>query len=77
MTGSKNLLKDFKPSTNYITVIVADGKVSRVTGIGSAIYDDVKLNSVLYVPNLRFNLMSVIKLLKDQNCIVTCFPTHC
>lgn len=50
---------------------------SRVTGIGNAIYDDLKLNSVLYVPNLRFNLMLVIKLIKDQNCIVTCFPTHC
>lgn len=40
-------------------------------------YDDLKLKSVLYVPNLRFNLMSIIKLLKDQQCIVTCFPTHC
>ena len=35
------------------------------------------LNSMLHVPQLACNLLSINKLTKDLNCVAKFFPTHC
>ena len=35
------------------------------------------LKSILYVPKLTYSLLSVNKLTKDMNCVVTFFFSHC
>lgn len=35
------------------------------------------LNEVLYIPSFKYNLLSVPKLTKDNNCIVIFYPTLC
>lgn len=37
----------------------------------------ISLLSVLYVPNLSHNLLSVSIITKSLNCLVTFFPTNC
>ena len=38
---------------------------------------NMTLKSVLHVPKLTYNLLSVSKLTKDLNCVVTFFSSHC
>lgn len=45
-------------------------KHSEVTGIGSVIISkEITLKSVLFVPDLDYNLLSISKLTKDLNCV--------
>ena len=46
-------------------------------GKGSICQANLWLNSILYVLDLRCNLLSIDKLTKDLNCKVTFLPTHC
>ena len=45
--------------------------------VGISFSDSLELNSVLYVPNLSCNLLSVRKLTKDLNCTAKFFPSCC
>jgi len=38
---------------------------------------DLQLSNVLYMPNLKCNLVSISKLCKKLNCIVTYFDEFC
>lgn len=70
MTGYSSLFHTFNPCPNGLKVRIADGTLSSVIGFGSiAISKSLTLKSVLLVPNLTCNLLSVSKLLKDQNCV--------
>ncbi|KAL5851107.1 hypothetical protein ACOSQ3_006225 [Xanthoceras sorbifolium] len=71
MTSDSSLISDFQPCSNGLTVKIADGSVSQVTGTGSVkISDSLVLKSVLFVPKLDCNLLSITKLTKDCNCMV-------
>jgi len=54
------------------------GSKSQITPTGEAsIVGNKTVTNVLYVPDLKFNLMSVSKLTKDLCCSVTFFPDFC
>jgi len=77
MTGSMNVLEDYDKCNSKINVWVADGKMSPAVGKGTVCLPNMILKSVLYVPKLTYNLLSVSKLTKDMNCVVTFFSSHC
>ncbi|RVW49546.1 Retrovirus-related Pol polyprotein from transposon TNT 1-94 [Vitis vinifera] len=63
---------------NNLTVRIADGSLSKVAGTGSVVLSrDLTLNSVLLVPNLDCNLLSISKLTKEKRCITNFSSTHC
>ena len=78
MTGNPAIYSSFKPHKSSSTVTVADGSSYHVTGTGIARpTSSITLSSVLGLPNLAFNLVSVSKLTKDLNCCILFFPDHC
>ena len=77
MTRSMNVLEDYDKCNSRINVWVADGKMSPAVGKGTVCLPNMILKSVLYVPKLTYNLLSVSKLTKDMNCVVTFFSSHC
>jgi len=42
-----------------------------------ALHDGTKLKTVLFVPKLNCNLVSVAKIVRDLNCSVAFFYDHC
>ncbi|RVW46337.1 Retrovirus-related Pol polyprotein from transposon TNT 1-94 [Vitis vinifera] len=62
----------------FTAVRIADGSLSKVAGTGSVVLSrDLTLNSVLLVPNLDCNLLSISKLTKEKRCITNFSSTHC
>ncbi|RVW56043.1 Retrovirus-related Pol polyprotein from transposon TNT 1-94 [Vitis vinifera] len=59
-------------------VRIADGSLSKVAGTGLVVLSrDLTLNSVLLVPNLDCNLLSISKLTKEKRCITNFSSTRC
>nr|KYP57492.1 hypothetical protein KK1_003756 [Cajanus cajan] len=78
MTGDLTVFKSYSPCLNNYTVRIADGTLSKVMGKGSVIISqNITLNSVLYVPKLDCNLLSISKLARDLNCVTKFFPNLC
>ncbi|KAG6521029.1 hypothetical protein ZIOFF_018095 [Zingiber officinale] len=78
MTNSLKLLKLYSPCLENKKVKIADGSFSPIAGKGSVqISENIDLKSVLYVPKLTCNLLSVSKLSKDSNCRVVFCDSHC
>ena len=70
MTGDSSVFHNYTPSFENNTVRIADGTSSKVAGIGTVIISkDITLNSVLFVPNLDCNLLSISKITRDLNCV--------
>ena len=60
MTGDVTLIQNLTPCFENYSVKIADGSVSKVTSRGSVILlENLTLNSVLLVPNLDCNLLSI------------------
>ncbi|KAJ0017827.1 hypothetical protein Pint_10779 [Pistacia integerrima] len=60
------------------SVRLPNGHVSEVSHIGSCFLSPTqKINNVLYVPDFKFNLISIAKLTKDLSCSVSFFPDFC
>ncbi|KAJ0049052.1 hypothetical protein Pint_16420 [Pistacia integerrima] len=60
------------------SVKLPNGHVSEVSHIGSCFLNPTqKLTNVLYVPDFKFNLISIAKLTKDLSCYVSFFPDFC
>lgn len=69
MIGAKELLKDFQVLHTEMAVRTTDGRLSQVQGKGTCpVSSQVKLENVLFVPHLQFNLLSVSKLCRTLNC---------
>ena len=78
MTGDATIFYTYSPCPNNLTVRIADGSLSKVAGTGSVVLSrDLTLNSVLLVPNLDCNLLSISKLTKEKRCITNFSSTHC
>ena len=78
MTGDSSVFKTFSPCVDNLNVRIADGTLSKVTGIGSvAVTKDLVLKSVLFVPKLNCNLLSVSKLTQEQQCTANFSPYAC
>ena len=57
------------PCHENVRVKIVDGTITSVAGKGSIhLSDNLVLYSVLHVPNLACNLVSINKLTQDLNC---------
>lgn len=57
---------------------VVDGSICNIIGSGTVRpTSSIILSSVLGLPKLAFNLMSVSMLTKDLNCYISFFLDHC
>ena len=62
----------------HVYVTLSDGSVKNVTLWGNGRVDDnFILKRVLYVPEFKFNLLSVTKLLVNQRLCIHVYPTQC
>ncbi|RVX20036.1 Retrovirus-related Pol polyprotein from transposon RE2 [Vitis vinifera] len=78
MTGDATIFDTYSSCPNNLTVRIAYGSLSKVAGTGSVVLSrDLTLNSVLLVPNLDCNLLSISKLTKEKRCITNFSSTHC
>ncbi|KAI3465995.1 hypothetical protein Pfo_022658 [Paulownia fortunei] len=78
MSGSAKFFYSYIPCSGHKKVKIADGSLSSVVGKGSVqISKKLFLNSVLHVPNLSCNLVSISKLTRDLNCSAKFSSTHC
>ena len=78
MTSISSLFQTYVPCAGHQKVKIADGSLSSIAGKGSIkLSDNLILKSVLHVPNLSCNLLSVSKLSQDSNCSVVFYPTKC
>ena len=69
MTSDRSLFSSYSPCSSNLTVRIANGSCSKVAGTGIVyIPPNLILKSVLFVPNLDCNLISVHKLNRDLNC---------
>ena len=74
MTRDPNLFNQYSPCTGNFFVRIADGSLSKIAGIGFVIIlEDLTLNSVLLVPSLECNLLSISKLTQEINCVANFF----
>ena len=68
MTISLKILSTYSPCLRKQKIKVADGSFSHLEGKGTVqISPILSLKSVLHVPNLSYNLLSIGKLIKDIN----------
>jgi len=78
MTGTPNIYSSFRSHVALSPVTVADGSICNIIGSGTVKpTSSITLSSVLGLPKLAFNLMSVSKLTRDLNCYISFFPDHC
>ncbi|RVW82959.1 Retrovirus-related Pol polyprotein from transposon RE2 [Vitis vinifera] len=78
MTGDAAILQSYKPSNGHSSVHIADGSKSKIVGTGSIkLTKDLYLDSVLHVPNLDCNLLSISKLARDLQCVTKFYPNSC
>ena len=69
MTGDRSLFSSYSLCFSNLTIRIADGSCSKVAGTGTVyISPTLILKSVLFVPNLDCNLISMHKLNRDLNC---------
>ena len=78
MTGSTKNLQNYSSCLKEENVRIADGSLTSVSGTGSIICTpDIKLSSVLHIPDFPVNLLSVSSITKDLNCKIVFFPDRC
>ncbi|CAN1848896.1 hypothetical protein LINPERHAP1_LOCUS39102, partial [Linum perenne] len=78
MTSSSLGFITYKPVSSNHKVKVADGSYASIAGKGNiALSNDPTLSSVLHVPKLTCNLLSIPKLTSESNCTVHFFPSYC
>ena len=78
MSGNVDLFENLNHCSNEFTVRIADGSISKMARIGTVVLSDkLSLKTVLFVPNLTCNLLSVSKLTKDLKCVTNFHSSHC
>ena len=78
MTNSSNMFESYSPCPGNKKVRIANGNFSPIAGKGLIkISEGIDLKSVLHVPKLTCNLLSVSKLSRDSNCCVIFYESHC
>ena len=77
MTNDATVFYEYNPYQGDFTIRIADGSLSKVKGIASVrISKNLILKSVLLVPSLDFNLLSVSKLTQELNCSANFASKH-
>ena len=76
LSGNKDIFFSFIFTSPLPMVTLANGSQTIAKGIGSACpLPSLPLTSILYVPDSPFNLISISKLTRDLNCLIT-FSDH-
>jgi len=75
MIDSLKILSNYEPCDQGIFIFLADCTTSLAKG--RAYIARLTLKSVLYVPDLTCNLLSMNKLTKERGCVVTFSQSHC
>lgn len=77
MTRNSSLFCELQPCNYNYKVRIADGSLITVIGFGRVkILDVVILESILLVPKLSYNFLSINKLTQDLKCIATFSPLN-
>ncbi|KAM7463370.1 hypothetical protein LguiA_031491 [Lonicera macranthoides] len=77
MTSNSNMVTTLNPSSQTF-VSTTNGAPVPVVGKGSVnLSNTLNLNSVLVVPSLDYNLLSVAQITNALHCVVTFWPSHC
>ena len=77
MVGDVKLVRNLR-QVSPIAIGLPNGDCTVARNVGSVtLGDDIKLDNVLYVPNLNCNLVAISKLCKQLNCAVTYFNDCC
>ena len=77
MTNSSNMFESYSPCPGNKRVTIANGNFSPIAGkCLIKISEGIDLKSVLHVPKLTCNLLSVSKLSRDSNCCVIFYESH-
>lgn len=77
MTRSPEVLSTYEPCSQGLTIPMANGTTTIAQEKGATSVASLNLKLVLYVPNLKCNLILVSKLTKEEKCLVTIFPFYC
>jgi len=78
MTSKQELFSSNHNSSSSLEVMLANGSSTQVVGLGTvSLRPSLSLSSVLYVPQLPSNLLSVNQLTKTLSCSVTFYPSYC
>lgn len=72
VAGNPSLFSKISQPTTAHHITLADGSKTKASGIGQAtLLPSLSLDSVLLVPDCPFNLVSVSRLTRSQNCSIT------
>ncbi|KAG6468480.1 hypothetical protein ZIOFF_073168 [Zingiber officinale] len=78
MSSCSHLFDTYSPCSGNEKIRIADGSFSPIAGKGIIkLTEQFNLNSVLHVPKLACNLLSISKLSKDSNYRIIFFESHC
>ena len=78
MTSEYTLFTTYSPCAGNSKIRIADGSLSSIAGKGSIrLSNSITLESVLHVPKLSCNLLSVSQLTKASNCCAKFLPSYC
>ncbi|XP_074298267.1 uncharacterized protein LOC141629108 [Silene latifolia] len=78
MCSNKALFSDFRTLDKPYSIYLPNGSVVFIDTVGSVpIISDLCLCDVLYVPCFKFNLLSISKLTKQLNSVVSFTPSLC
>jgi hypothetical protein len=78
MTGMSPLFSSYNPSSGRDKVRIAGGSLSPILGKGSVLVTpSMTLTSVLHVPNLVANLLSIARIIIELNCRVIFYSYYC
>ena len=78
MTYDLSLFSRTTSLSTPIKVTLPDGTLKPVTLVGDIqLSPTLTLQTVLFVPDFKYNLFSVAKFLDDSSCCTTFYPTHC
>ena len=80
MTNSYATLQNSEAYIGPEQVYIGDGKGLPITHFGSTVLNTstsvFKLNKVLYMPDLKHNLLSANQFLIDNQCFLHLYPSH-
>ena len=72
ISGNKYLFSSLTITSPLPMITLANGSQTMAKGIGSVSHiPSILLTSVLYAPDSPFNLLSISKLTRDLNCLIT------
>lgn len=78
MTPYMSYLSSYSLLPNKHHITVANGSQTPIVESDNIrLSPSLRLNHLLHVPKLSNNLLSIHKLTKDLNCVVTFFHSHC